>query len=122
PMPLAHELGDAWRSWCNPNREDAREASFDVDGFAASWRGYQRGRGEPLAPAELESLVDGVAIITLELCARFAADAILEAYFGWDAQRFPGRGEHNLARARGQWALYQAVRDTRDQRRRILGC
>ena len=57
-----------------------------------------------------------------ELCARFAADAILEAYFGWDAQRFPGRGEHNLARARGQWALYQAVRDTRDQRRRILGC
>ena len=31
PMPLAHELGDAWRSWCNRASENEPEARFDLD-------------------------------------------------------------------------------------------
>ena len=30
-MPLDVELGDAWRSWCNPAAEDSETAHFDLD-------------------------------------------------------------------------------------------
>ncbi len=47
-------------------------------------------------------------------------DALEESYFGWDAERFPARGEHNAARAEGQWQLYEAIRATRARRRELL--
>jgi hypothetical protein len=50
----------------------------------------------------------GVEWVSLELAARFAPTPCFESYFGWDPARFPGRGEHNLVRARGQWSLHQA--------------
>ena len=56
-----------------------------------------------LTREERGALVAGVAAIYLELAARFAADALNEGYFGWDAARFPSRGAHNLARAHNQW-------------------
>ena len=51
----------------------------------------------------------GLDWVSVELAARFAADALNESYFGWDATRFPGRGEHSLLRARGQFSLHAAV-------------
>ena len=64
---------------------------------------------EELRPRLRDALVTGFAQIALELTARFLADALNERYFGWDATRFATRGEHNLLRARGQWALHEAV-------------
>jgi Ser/Thr protein kinase RdoA (MazF antagonist) len=122
PMPLAHELGDAWRSWCNRATEDEPEARFDLELFAASLAGWQAGHGAPPSPVEREALLLGPEWISLELACRFTADALDESYFGWDPRRFPGRGEHNLARARGQWSLLRAVRATRSERARLLGC
>jgi aminoglycoside phosphotransferase (APT) family kinase protein len=122
PMVLAHELGDAWRSWCNPNREDDPEsATFDMGIFEASWRGYQLGIGGALDASTRLSLLGGPEWISLELAARFAADALRERYFGWDQTRFSRAGEHNLLRARGQWALHEAIVSTRDQRSLLLG-
>ena len=62
----------------------------------------------------------GVEWVSLELAARFAADALAESYFGWNAARFPGRGEHNLVRARGQWSLHQALLASRAARAELL--
>ena len=62
---------------------------------------------------EVLSAVDGLETISLELASRFAADAIIDAYFGWDRTRFSSRREHNLLRARGQLALSRNVRSTR---------
>ncbi|WP_052545934.1 phosphotransferase enzyme family protein [Enhygromyxa salina] len=121
PMPLAHELGDAWRSWCNLASEDQPEARFDFQLFEASWAGWLAGHGAPPSPVEREALLLGPEWISLELAVRFAADALFEDYFGWDAQRFAGRGEHNLARARGQASLYQAMNATRRERAVVLG-
>ena len=59
--------------------------------------------------------------MSLELAVRFAADALDESYFGWDAGRFASRGDHNLVRARGQWSLHEAVVATRPQRAQLLG-
>jgi hypothetical protein len=59
--------------------------------------------------------------VSLELAAPFAEDALRESYFGWDATRFPGRGEHNLHRARGQWSLHEAFVRSRGDRAALLG-
>ncbi len=120
PMPLALELGDAWRSWCNPRGEDDAAARFDLAIFEASLRGYVEGCSLRLAPQEREALLHGIEWITLELCARFAADALRERYFGWDRQRFAAAGEHNLVRARGQWSLHEAVLAARSSREAAL--
>jgi Ser/Thr protein kinase RdoA (MazF antagonist) len=121
PLSLSFELGDAWRSWCNRAGEDHPRAALDLEIFRASWAGYVEGlEGRPLGAPERQGLLLGVEWISLELAARFAADALLESYFGWDAIRFAGRGEHNLVRARGQWSLHQALIATRAARAAIL--
>ena len=121
PMALAHELGDAWRSWCNRRPEDALEAVLDLEVLRASWEGYCAGLGHALSTEERTALLHGPEWISLELSMRFAADALAESYFGWNPQRYAGRGEHNLARGRGQWALHRAFIATRPQRAHILG-
>lgn len=121
PMALAHELGDAWRSWCNPKGEDSKEIEFDLPVFAASLEGYSEGLGRCLGEAERRALLLGVEWIALELSSRFAADALRECYFGWNPARYAGRGEHNLLRAQGQWKLFEAARACREQRAAYLG-
>jgi Ser/Thr protein kinase RdoA (MazF antagonist) len=121
PMPLAFELGDAWRSWCNRSPEDALEAVLDLEVLRASWEGYRAGLGRDLSSDERTALLRGPEWISLELSIRFAADALNESYFGWNPDRYPGRGEHNLARSRGQWALHRAFVESRPQRARLFG-
>jgi aminoglycoside phosphotransferase (APT) family kinase protein len=120
PMPLAFELGDAWRSWCNRSGEDHAEAELDLGIFEASLDGYATTLGAGLGSPERQALLLGPEWISLELAARFAADALNESYFGWDPGRFPGRGEHNLVRARGQLSLHRAFVATRPTRARML--
>jgi Ser/Thr protein kinase RdoA (MazF antagonist) len=118
--PLWVELGDAWRSWCNPKGEDASEAQFDLSIFETSWQGFMEGLGRELSEAERSSLATAPERVTLELCARYVTDALEECYFGWEATRFATRGDHNLVRAQGQWDAFRAACETRDARERIL--
>jgi Ser/Thr protein kinase RdoA (MazF antagonist) len=120
PISLAYELGDALRSWCNRSGEDRTDAELDLDVHRAALEGYAAGRGRPLDEAERRALLLGPEWISLELSARFAADALVESYFGWDPARFPGRGEHNLHRARGQWSLHEAFVRSRPARAALL--
>lgn len=122
PMGLAYELGDAWRSWCNRAGEDATEAVLDLEAFRASLDGYRTGLGRALSRDEKLALLHGPEWISLELAARFAADALNESYFGWNRERYPGRGEHNLVRARGQLSLHRSFVSTGPDRARELGC
>jgi Ser/Thr protein kinase RdoA (MazF antagonist) len=121
PMPLGHELGDAWRSWCNVSGENDTAARIDMEVFESSFAGYAAGIGRALTETERRALLGGVEWISLELAGRFAADALSENYFGWDPRRFPSRGEHNLVRSRGQLALHEAFLTTRKERAVILG-
>ena len=121
PQPLAFELGDAWRSWCNRSGEDEPEATLDLDIFTASLDGYRQAYRRSLDAGERQALLLGPEWISLELAVRFAADALNEAYFGWDSRRFPSRGAHNLLRARGQFSLHQAFVASRTARARALG-
>ncbi|MGB1014014.1 MAG: phosphotransferase enzyme family protein [Nannocystaceae bacterium] len=120
PMPLHHELGDAWRSWCNVNDENHSVATFDRARFEASARGYLAHVAFKLTADEREALVVSPEWICLELTTRFAADAVNESYFGWDRKTYSRAGEHNLLRARGQFSLARSARECRDFRTDIL--
>ncbi|HVZ32279.1 MAG TPA: phosphotransferase, partial [Polyangiaceae bacterium] len=110
---LAYELGDALRSWCNSAGEDTPAVNVQPDLLAAVLSGYARERPPGMAREEIFSALDGLETVSLELASRFAADAIIDSYFGWDATRFPSRRAHNLVRAEGQLALSEHVRDQR---------
>ncbi len=114
--PLWCEWGDAWRSWCNVRDEDELDARFDLEVFEASLRGFRRGYGRAISAAERASLVDATERIALELAVRYATDALEQRYFAWNPDRFPTAHAHNLRRARGQLALYEAARGVRDRR------
>ena len=88
-MPLAFELGDAWRSWCNRNGENNPVAELDLEVFRASLDGYRAGLGRPLSEGERRALLLGLDWVSVELAARFAADALYESYFGWDPSASP---------------------------------
>lgn len=110
-MAWPYEMGDAMRSWCNPRGEDDARGTLDARLFEAALEGYgsvARPVGL-LSAEEARSIVSGVLAICLELSARFLADALNEAYFGFDAGRYATRGEHNLVRGAGQWRLFESV-------------
>lgn len=108
-MPLALELGDAFRSWCNPEGEDAQIVRFDLELFQAAIQGYAAGAQGALSDLEVKGIVPGTETIIIELAARFCADALLETYFGWNPKRFKTRGEHNERRARAQLELARSL-------------
>ncbi len=112
-MPIACEMGDAWRSWCNPAGEDDPQASvFDLELFTASARAWLAA-APPLSAGERRSLVPGIERICLELAARFCADAVRNTYFREDREAHPQRGRHNLIRAHGQLILATSARQAR---------
>lgn len=120
PMDLSCELGDAWRSWCNPGGEDDPAAArFDVALFEASARGFLE-TAPPLTEAERRALPAGPERICLELAGRFCRDAVRNDYFKEDRARFPQIGTHNLHRARCQLALARSARAARAECEAIL--
>lgn len=97
------DLGDAVRSWCRDGAEDENE-SFHLDRFDAVLRGYAA-EGLALEASEIAGLATAGRLITLELAARFARDALEDEYFGFDARRYPDRRSHNRARTRAMLHL-----------------
>lgn len=115
PQRLSDEMGDAWRSWCNPRGEgDPETCHFDIDLFEASAAGWLTTAPE-ISTIERHNLVGGIERICLELSARFLADALRNSYFREDRQQFPQAGSHNLLRARSQLALARSVRQQRSR-------
>jgi hypothetical protein len=105
-MPWPIEMGDAFRSWCNPQGEDASKVYFDERLFEAAIMSYAKAVHGLWTPEEIASLPDAIATLPLELSSRFLRDVLEDCYFGYDATRFESRATHNLVRAQGQWSLY----------------
>jgi Ser/Thr protein kinase RdoA (MazF antagonist) len=113
PQTIAAELGDAWRSWCNPKGESSAEnIYFDLPCFEASAKGYFSSSPQ-LTQKEVDNLVPGIMRICIELASRFCTDAILNTYFSENTERYPIKGMHNFIRAQSQFALYKSVKEQR---------
>ena len=122
---IAYELGDAMRSWCNPQGEDVDAPELDLDIFERALTGYGAVAAGLVDADEIVSIAPGAATVALELAARFCVDVFDDSYFGWDATRFASRREHNLLRARGQLSLARSaidrLADATELARRALG-
>ena len=114
-MVLPHELGDALRSWSNRAGEDESQARLDPRYVEGALRGYAAATQDYVTEAEWRHFVAGFRIISLELAARFCADALNESYFGWNAQRYASASHHNETRARGQLSLSRQVHAATDE-------
>ena len=107
PGLALHDFGDAIRFAANEASEDEADFSkvvLSVDKFRAFTEGFLGEVGDTLSPLELENLVHGAFVITIELSSRFLDDYITgDKYFKID---FPG---HNLLRTRSQLALAKDI-------------
>ena len=112
---IAYELGDALRSWANPQGEDLACPAVDSTILAAVARGYASEYREVLSTDEISSVVTGLETVSLELAARFCVDVFEDCYFGWDQARFSSRRVHNLMRAKGQLSLSRSVATRREE-------
>ena len=91
--PVAFELGDAMRSWCDEG------GTFSMERFETALSAYFR--ASPYTDnLSLDVILSATALIAWELASRFAADALEESYFSWDADAYPTAGHHNLQRMR----------------------
>jgi Ser/Thr protein kinase RdoA (MazF antagonist) len=109
-MPVALELGDALRSWCNPATEDAPESRFVREFFAAALAGYASAARGLLHCDEWRAIPEATLAITLELGVRFCTDALRESYFRWDASRYASSSEHNRARTLSQLRVAETLK------------
>jgi Ser/Thr protein kinase RdoA (MazF antagonist) len=119
-MALYLELGDAFRSWCNPLGEDSPEAYFSLSLFQAAVQGYAREAKEFILEEEWRAILPATYSIYIELAARFCADILNESYFNWDPRRFASRGEHNEIRALSQLRAARSLRDKYEQAEKIV--
>lgn len=108
-MPLALELGDAMRSWCNPAGEDSTGSIFEPGFFRAGLEGYLHEAYDRIDDNEIRSVLPATATIYIELASRFCADALNEDYFGWDPQRFDSHSQHSETRAMSQLNCYRSL-------------
>ncbi len=102
------ELGDAFRSWCGGYEDDPKN-TFNLEKFMAALQGYLEGSSNFLTKKELGLLPQAIKLITLELASRFLRDYFEDCYFGWNPKKYTSRQAHNLARTRGQVALYNDI-------------
>lgn len=119
-MPIALELGDALRSWCNPAGEE-QEATFRTDFFLSALKGYAEVMAGLASKDDWQAIPRWTMVISLELAARFCTDALEESYFRWDEQRFESASEHNLLRARVQLALAHSIVQELEELEKING-
>ncbi len=118
-LPIPVEMGDAFRSWCNPSGEDDTAPEFELACFKAGITGYARA-AQFLTVAEVRAIPLAIETITLELAARFCADALVEKYFGWNRERYASATEHHLVRAQGQLRLAQSYARQRESAARVV--
>ena len=119
-MPLPLEMGDAFRSWCNPRGEDTQKSEFRLDLFGAAIGGYAETAGDFVREEEWRAFLPATRTIMVELAARFARDALNESYFGWNPDVFPDRSTHNQVRAEGQLELERSLVAQYDDAERII--
>ncbi|OGL96114.1 hypothetical protein A2348_01235 [Candidatus Uhrbacteria bacterium RIFOXYB12_FULL_58_10] len=117
--PLLVETGDMFRSWCGHEEDDPKNM-FRLDIFKAGWSGYAKASEGFISTRERKLVPLSIATITLELASRFLTDYFTDSYFGWDPKRYPSRRAHNLARARGQLALYRDVWKKMEKMKKIV--
>lgn len=102
------EMGDALRSWCNPNAEDELSAHVDLKIAEAALGGYGQEMRGMLTSKELSELSIHAPAISLCVAIRYLTDVLNEKFWAYDKTRFNRAAEHNWIRAQ---AMYELAKD-----------
>ncbi len=113
-----NDFGDSIRFGASTANEDERDlnlVSLSLDMFKVYSKGYLSQCKDTLTQAEIDSLVDGAMLMTLESAIRFLTDYILgDTYFKTE---YP---EHNLVRAKTQIKLFCDMEKKHEQMQKII--
>jgi Ser/Thr protein kinase RdoA (MazF antagonist) len=104
---VLHELGDAFCSWSWKPQEIHN--LFDLALFNTGLHGYFEGSQGFLLEEEWNFLPQALKLHLLQLISRFVRDFFEDTYFEWDSSLYTSRKEHNLARAKEYFALYEDI-------------
>lgn len=102
-----YDYGDGVRSAASTALEDEKDlskVSIDMELFKAYTDGYLSEMASYLKPAEINSMVNSIRIITLELAMRFLSD-----YLNGDTYFKTNYEDHNLDRAKNQLKLVKDI-------------
>lgn len=108
-----YDFGDAIRFGANTAAEDEKDVSLvdiDLDLYEAFTKGFIEGAGNCFNQTEIEYLPFGAKLMTYECGIRFLSD-----YLDGDVYFKTEYPEHNLVRARTQFALVKAIEDNYDK-------
>jgi hypothetical protein len=118
PGLALYDFGDIVRTATTPAAEDEPDLSkvhVDVRMFEAVARGYIEMAGDALLHTEIDHLVTAGKVITFESGIRFLADYLMgDVYFRVKT------ADHNLRRARTQFALVRSLQAHEDELREIV--
>ncbi|MEZ4508403.1 MAG: aminoglycoside phosphotransferase family protein [Eubacteriales bacterium] len=118
PGLSATDFGDAIRYGTSSAAEDERDLSrvrFDIDLYQAYVEGYLSTCGKSLTKTEIDMLPFGAKMMALECGMRFLTD-----HLAGDVYFHISRENHNLDRARTQFALLRDMEAHWDEMRRIV--
>lgn len=108
-----YDFGDAIRSGAGTAAEDEKDASkmkLNIELYKAYTDGYLSTAGKSLTPEEAENLAFSAKLLTFECGMRFLTD-----YLDGDVYFHTDYAEHNLVRARTQFALVADIEKHLDE-------
>lgn len=118
PGLAVYDFGDSIRfgtSTAAEDEQDLTKVSCNLEYFEVFTKGFIEGCAGALTQAELNCLIDGAIMMTLECGIRFLTDHLEgDHYFKIH------RENHNLDRARTQFKLVQDMEDKRDRMEAIV--
>ncbi len=115
---VLYDFGDAIRSYTNTGAEDdlnPEKVKIDMAYFEAFAEGYLKEAKSFLNPAELEGLAFSARYITFEQTLRFLMD-----YLEGSPYYKISYPDHNLVRARAQYALLRDMENNYEQMQNIV--
>jgi len=118
PGYIIFDFGDMVRTFTSPVAEDEQDISkvtMRMDIFRALVHGYLSQLKEILTQAEIDNLVYGAQLITYEQSIRFLTD-----YLNGDVYYSTSYDNHNLVRARNQFALLESILKNLDNMEKIV--
>ena len=118
PGYIISDFGDMVRTFTSPVAEDEQDISkvtMRMEIFEALVNGYLFQLKEILTQAEIDNLVYGAQLITYEQSIRFLTD-----YLNGDVYYSTAYSDHNLIRARNQFALLESIMGKSDSMKNTI--
>ena len=118
PGTVLFDFGDMVRSFTSPVEEDEadiQKVKMQINIFKAILKGYLSELKNVLTVTEIENLVYGAEVIVYEQAVRFLTDYIMgDVYYSTAFE------DHNLIRARNQFALLDSIQEQKEEMEEII--